>query len=159
MKFRPGQFLSFRLALIALSLFSVAQVTAEQTELMNDSFTISGRATGMHGESGLNYEPILLSSFLLIASCLLLTKKLRGVIAAVVLSGLVLYITLPLYFWNVAATAEVQRYSGLHFRIWWNNLSAGQLVQIILAAFVLSFSAASFASARVRRRRFESPYP
>ena len=152
MKLWPRQFLSFRLILIALSLFSLMQMIAKELELRYSSFTVSD------GQP-VYTEPVLLSSFLVIASFLLLTKKARGRIVAIVLSGLVLYITLPLYFWHIAKVSEVQRYSRLHFSIWWENLDAGQILQIILAAVVLSFSTGSLASMLVRRRRSQSLYP
>lgn len=161
MKFRPAQFLSLRLILIALSLFSLAQVIAEglAPRYGSDSFAISGGATLMHGDSGFNYEPALLSSFILIASCLLLARGLLPTITAAALGGLAFYVTLPRSFWHMSELAGVQPFSRAHFGLWWQNLGAGQLLQIVLAAAVISFSAASLAAALYRRRRSQSVYP
>lgn len=155
MKVRPPQPQSFKFALTALSLFSLMQMISKELDLRHGP---SLGATASHASPGLYYEETLLSSFLVIASLLLLPEKSWCRAAAAVLGGFVFYTTLPRDFWYLANRAEVERFSREHFSLWWPNLDWEQLVQIISSGLILTLSAASLVSAFVRPRRAKPFY-
>lgn len=103
-------------------------------------------------EHTINYDTILISSLLVIASLSLLLKRVSSYVVAVFLSGLILFDCLFVRFWLLAKWAEVPRFSYLHFSLWYPNLHEGQLLRIILAGVILSCSITSLISLVSDRR-------
>ena len=127
--------LKLRPLLVGLSLFGLAWMIVLEAHPISErlGFTISG---------GANYDRILFSALLVLASVALLSGKLWGLVAAAAFSGVVLTDVLFRDFWLLAGAAEVPRFSYRHFSLWWPNLDEGQLFQIILAGTFLAYSLA-----------------
>jgi hypothetical protein len=128
--------LKIRPLVVGLSLFSLAWMIVLEAHPLSErlGFTVSG---------GVNYDQILFSALLVLASAALLSKRLWNLVAAAVFSGVVLANVLFRDFWLLARAAEVPRFSYRHFSLWWPNLSEGQLFQITLASTILAYSIAS----------------
>ena len=128
--------LKIRPLLVGLSLFNLAWMIVLQAHPTSErfGFTVSG---------GVNYDQILFSSILVLASASLLLKRLWSLVVVTVLSSVVFFDVLFRDFWLLAKAAEVPKFTNRHFSLWWPNLTEGQLFQINLASAILAYSVAS----------------
>jgi len=140
--------LKIRPLLIGLSLFSLAWMIVLEARLSSDE---------RFGPSlkGLYFDQIFLAALLVLASVALLLRKLKGIVAAAVLSSGVLLNVLCRDFLLLAKAAEVPRFTYRHFSLWWPNLGEGQLFQIILASTILAYAVTSLFQ---RRKGAYVPY-
>jgi hypothetical protein len=128
--------------LIGLSLFSLMWMVVQEVNFRYAYYHDPGYF-GSHVSPPLYYEEIFLSALLVTASVALLAKRMWGSLAAMFVSGTVMFECLFRDFWLLARRAEVPRYSYQHFSLWWPNLGEGQLLQIILSGLILSCSVVS----------------
>jgi hypothetical protein len=120
--------------LFGLSLCSLAWAIVLEARSASEmsGFTISG---------GVNYDRVVFSVLLVLASAALLSSRPRNLALAAALSSMVLADVLFRDFWLLARAAEVPVLSGRHLSLWWPNLREGQLPQILLSGAILFLSA------------------
>ena len=128
--------------LFGLSLFSLAWVIVLEAQSASEmsGFTVSG---------GVNYDRVVFSVLLVLASAALLSSRPRNLAVAAALSSIVFADVLFRDFWLLARAAEVPVFSGRHLSLWWPNLEEGQFLQIILSGAILFLSAVAL----IRRAR------
>lgn len=122
-----------KLPLFGLSLVSLAWVCVLEAQSASEMshFTISG---------GANYDRIVWSFLLVLASAALLSIRPWNLTIAAALSGIVFADVLFRDFWLLARAAEVPVFGGRHLSLWWPNLEEGQFLQIILSGAILFLS-------------------